>query len=629
MKNNHIHLKRLAAISLCLVMCLSALPMLVPTAAAADVLDDEGMTKGIISMSMDDGALSHYIHAYRILSEHDLVATCYVPRNVVGSGSAMSWEQLQELQAAGWEIGAHGMTHSIMTTLDAASLTYELATPISEFADHGITITTMAYPGGHYNATVLAEAKNYYSVTNGIAQTRMGYTPEMLSLCDRVILRVGVGAATTTDVMKQWVDLAVNEKKWVQIFWHDVAEDGTIGESNGAQLDDLAAYIAGQVAAGQLDVMTVRDAWDHMDGEFWSSQRMSSGHSNPAALSITSDYRAYSVSKDNLLGSSIIREIDPYYHIVSWDGHSATNSSQADNLAYSGLPNREGFVNGEMSLGQTYWHGRQATAFDGVDDSILFSNLPKQDAGSLLLTFERERASVNEWMLHMSYLPTVILTDDGMIRVLFNGATGMPVDGDYTNKYQCPAGTYDLAFIWDNSTGSYALWLNGVLLESRTGCTFPASSDAVALGGATDGRFKGVIGQFHYLSLPMSAEQYRTWHRETTYAQVMSYTDYVYHVTADQDVTEYTLTTDAKGLSIDDNGRVSGVIEEAGYYYVNITARNTQGVTWLHYTLFVSENPNPPIVAPSTIGAIYGAISAVIVLGVVGAMIAMVGRLKF
>jgi len=39
MKNNHTHLKRLAAISLVLMLCLSALPMLAPSASAADARD--------------------------------------------------------------------------------------------------------------------------------------------------------------------------------------------------------------------------------------------------------------------------------------------------------------------------------------------------------------------------------------------------------------------------------------------------------------------------------------------------------------------------------------------------------------------------------------------------------------
>lgn len=53
MKNNHTHLKRLAAISLVVVMCLSALPMLAPSASAAPVAESNELIGEYVTFHQD------------------------------------------------------------------------------------------------------------------------------------------------------------------------------------------------------------------------------------------------------------------------------------------------------------------------------------------------------------------------------------------------------------------------------------------------------------------------------------------------------------------------------------------------------------------------------------------------
>lgn len=59
MKNNHIHLKRLAAISLVVVMCLSALPMLAPPAAAEPIVVSNDRTEDRVVFEQDYSELYH------------------------------------------------------------------------------------------------------------------------------------------------------------------------------------------------------------------------------------------------------------------------------------------------------------------------------------------------------------------------------------------------------------------------------------------------------------------------------------------------------------------------------------------------------------------------------------------
>jgi peptidoglycan/xylan/chitin deacetylase (PgdA/CDA1 family) len=67
----------------------------------------------------------------------------------------VSWEQLRQLQAAGWEIGAHSMTHPLLTRLDDDALAWELQESKRRCeAMLGVPCRTMAYPTGNFDARV-------------------------------------------------------------------------------------------------------------------------------------------------------------------------------------------------------------------------------------------------------------------------------------------------------------------------------------------------------------------------------------------------------------------------------------------------------------------------------------------
>src|SRR5262249_35928809 len=67
----------------------------------------------------------------------------------------LSWENLRELSAAGWEIGAHSMTHPLLTRLDDETLAWELQESkrrCEEMLD--LPCRTMAYPTGDFDERV-------------------------------------------------------------------------------------------------------------------------------------------------------------------------------------------------------------------------------------------------------------------------------------------------------------------------------------------------------------------------------------------------------------------------------------------------------------------------------------------
>jgi peptidoglycan/xylan/chitin deacetylase (PgdA/CDA1 family) len=68
---------------------------------------------GMVSLVFDDGLSSVSQYAFPVLAKHGLVATVGVIADRVDSGDPdfMDEKQLKELQAAGWEIASHSLTH--------------------------------------------------------------------------------------------------------------------------------------------------------------------------------------------------------------------------------------------------------------------------------------------------------------------------------------------------------------------------------------------------------------------------------------------------------------------------------------------------------------------------------------
>jgi peptidoglycan/xylan/chitin deacetylase (PgdA/CDA1 family) len=126
---------------------------------------------GLAAITFDDGMRNNHEVAWPILAEYGIPATVYVTIGFLdgsspwigagGDGAMMSEGQLRELAAAGWELGAHTMTHP-----DMSALAYEQC--LAEVRDSalalqrigGCAVETFAYPFGRYGAPAIAAARD-------------------------------------------------------------------------------------------------------------------------------------------------------------------------------------------------------------------------------------------------------------------------------------------------------------------------------------------------------------------------------------------------------------------------------------------------------------------------------------
>ena len=122
-----------------------------------------------VAITFDDAFRSVYELAFPVMSRLGVPGTVFVPTELIGGDEpmswpgieewvggpheselvGMSWEQVAELAAAGWEIGSHTRSHPWLTDLDDERLASELEGSRSELERRlGRDCTSLAYPYG-------------------------------------------------------------------------------------------------------------------------------------------------------------------------------------------------------------------------------------------------------------------------------------------------------------------------------------------------------------------------------------------------------------------------------------------------------------------------------------------------
>jgi peptidoglycan/xylan/chitin deacetylase (PgdA/CDA1 family) len=124
---------------------------------------------GLAALSFDDGMDDNHAVVLPILTELGLTATVYVATGLIGKpnpwmapGAArmMDEPELRELAAAGFEIGAHSVTHADLSQLDYESCLREMTESRRALERVvGAPVRTFAYPFCRYGPAALAAVR--------------------------------------------------------------------------------------------------------------------------------------------------------------------------------------------------------------------------------------------------------------------------------------------------------------------------------------------------------------------------------------------------------------------------------------------------------------------------------------
>ena len=112
-------------------------------------------------ISFDDGYVDNYTTAFPILTKHGFTATVFMVTSYINGEGFLSWPQLKDLAANGWEIEGHTTNHPYLTKMNPSTVLSELnlSKELLE-KDLGQPVNFFAYPYGDLNANVVRALKD-------------------------------------------------------------------------------------------------------------------------------------------------------------------------------------------------------------------------------------------------------------------------------------------------------------------------------------------------------------------------------------------------------------------------------------------------------------------------------------
>jgi peptidoglycan/xylan/chitin deacetylase (PgdA/CDA1 family) len=201
------------------------------------------MSVGYVSITFDDATTSQFTAAYPILDAVGITPTLYVNSGPLdkGDGFYMSWDQIRILHAAGWEIGAHTVTHTALPTQNDVMVVGELVLSRDRIeTEVGERPRSFASPFGEYDERTLSHIDRYFESHVRAWGNQGGVN--FASVDPLLIERVNVDVSLTAKEICGKVQ-NVGSGEWLVLMFHQVAEPSGPYISTPSQLAEIAQCI--------------------------------------------------------------------------------------------------------------------------------------------------------------------------------------------------------------------------------------------------------------------------------------------------------------------------------------------------------------------------------------------------
>ena len=218
--------------------------------------------RGVFSLSFDDIPVSAWTEAGPILKDHGVTATYYVAGGLSGGENLglpqFTTEHLQQLFAAGHEVGCHTFGHTSALAVSPAEYAADLdrnAAWVAERLD-GHVMTSFAYPYGDVSVGAKAVVAGRFKLARGVRDGVNSGTADRANM-----QAIGLESRRLPGYdLEALMDETAARKGWLIAYGHDVMDGPT---PYGCTPDDLDRVIRLAKAAG-LDILPVEAAWSRM-----------------------------------------------------------------------------------------------------------------------------------------------------------------------------------------------------------------------------------------------------------------------------------------------------------------------------------------------------------------------------
>ena len=208
----------------------------------------------MVSITFDDGLASAYTNAIPVLDAAGMKSTLYVITGKLGDDGFITQADLLSLQARGHEIGAHTRTHRDLRKVSPDQLDSEIAGSLADLRAMGVPAETFAYPFGGHNSHVMQLVQEAGFI--GARGTQEGFA---IPTDERYRLRCLMMVNTTTEAhVKEWIDTAIREDKWLVLLFHHVQHNSTYRYS---VTPDLVEHIVDYLSEKRVPVVTMAEGY--------------------------------------------------------------------------------------------------------------------------------------------------------------------------------------------------------------------------------------------------------------------------------------------------------------------------------------------------------------------------------
>jgi endoglucanase len=208
----------------------------------------------VVTIQFDDGVADQY-GALAMLNAHGMHATFYVNTGVIGDADHLSWAQIQDLAAAGNEIGGHTLHHVNLKPLKTADARMEVCQDRVNLFDHSLQPTSFAYPFGTFDeGTKQVVAECGYNSGRGVSGVNdTSVFAETIPPADPYATRTPPNPkqGTTVATIESYVTAAVdNDGGWVQLVFHHLCDGCDAYSITTANFDALLAWLEDEAVSG-------------------------------------------------------------------------------------------------------------------------------------------------------------------------------------------------------------------------------------------------------------------------------------------------------------------------------------------------------------------------------------------
>jgi peptidoglycan/xylan/chitin deacetylase (PgdA/CDA1 family) len=125
-----------------------------------------------VVITFDDGDEDVYTNAFPIMQKLGFVGTFFIVGQSIGAAKLVTAPQLEEMIAAGWEIGSHSMSHLDMTQMHD-KVQYEIGmSKVNLEKELKTKVCVFAYPFGTTDPYLVTKVQNYgYTAAVGLGTT--------------------------------------------------------------------------------------------------------------------------------------------------------------------------------------------------------------------------------------------------------------------------------------------------------------------------------------------------------------------------------------------------------------------------------------------------------------------------